>query len=107
MLDLRIDSGEIKAQLPKMLRLEFATLEFDHYLTAQLQVIEQQVDKKFVTADIEQYLTADEGKACAACRAKISRPICQYSSTSSRLTASVVRCCDAWTRLLRSVSQSA
>lgn len=43
---------------------------------------------------------------CAACRARMSRPICQYSSTSSRLTASVARCWALWIRPLRSAPVS-
>ncbi len=40
------------------------------------------------------------------CRSKISRPICQYSNTSSRFTASAARCWALWMRVFRSSSQS-
>ena len=44
---------------------------------------------------------------CWACRARMSRPICQYSSTSSRLTAILARCWAPWLRPFKSASQSA
>ena len=43
----------------------------------------------------------------ACWRARMSQPICQYSPTSSRLTASVARCWAVWMRPFRSASQSA
>jgi hypothetical protein len=38
---------------------------------------------------------------------RMSRPICQYSSTSSRFTASAARCWAVWMRALISASHSA
>lgn len=48
-LDLTIYGSEVKTQLPQMLWPEGASLELDDNVTAQLQVIEQQVDEEFVT----------------------------------------------------------
>ena len=63
--DLAIHRSQIKPQLPQMLRFELATLEFDHHIAAQLEVVEQQVDEKLVTAHIQQHLPPDEREARA------------------------------------------
>lgn len=60
MLHLPVYRRHVKAQLPKVLRLELAALEFNHDITAQLQVVEQQIDEKLVAADIQQNLPPDK-----------------------------------------------
>lgn len=62
-LDLSIHGRKVKLQLAQMLRFELAALEFNQHITAQLEVIEQQVDKKLVTAEVQQHLPSDECKA--------------------------------------------
>ena len=64
-LYLGIHSCEVEAQFAQVFGLELASLEFDHHVATQLQVIEQQVDEEFITAHIQQHLPAYEGKACA------------------------------------------
>jgi hypothetical protein len=64
-LDLGIDGSKVKAQLAEMFRFELAALEFDHHVTAQLEMVKQQVNEEFVARHIEQNLPPDEGKARA------------------------------------------
>ena len=60
MLHLPVYRRHVKSQLRKVLRLELAALEFNHDITAQLQVVEQQIDEKLVAADIQQNLPPDK-----------------------------------------------
>ena len=64
MLDLGVDGGKIEAQLAKMFWLELAALEFDDHITAQLEVVKQEVDEEFVATYVQQHLPTDEGEAC-------------------------------------------
>ena len=70
-LYLRIHRAQIEAQLPQVFRLELAALELDHHIAAQLEVVEQQVDKKLVTSHIQQYLPAHKGKTSAQLQQKL------------------------------------
>ncbi|KAG1252005.1 hypothetical protein G6F65_018103 [Rhizopus arrhizus] len=63
--DLLIHGRQVEAQLAQMLGLELAALQFDNHIAAQLEVVEQQVDKKFVAAHIQQHLPSDKGEASA------------------------------------------
>jgi hypothetical protein len=63
--DLGIDGSEVKAQLTQVFGFEFAALEFDHHIAAQLEVLEQQVNEELVTAHVEENLPPDEGKTRA------------------------------------------
>ena len=64
-LHLAVHGGQVKTQLAQVLGLELAALELDHHIAAQLEVVEQQVDEKLVSAHIQQHLPPDEGKARA------------------------------------------
>ncbi|KAG1255248.1 hypothetical protein G6F68_010466 [Rhizopus microsporus] len=63
--DLLIHGRQVEAQLAQMLGLELAALQFDNHIAAQRGVVEQQVDKKFVAAHIQQHLPSDKGEASA------------------------------------------
>ena len=63
--DLRIDSGEIEIELTDMFGLERGGLEFNHHIALEAGMIEQQVDEKFVTANVQPELAANESKARA------------------------------------------
>src|ERR1041384_6371205 len=62
-LPLRVDGGEIEAELAGVLGLELAGLELDHDVRVELQVIEEQVDVEVLAAYLEVNLAADEGEA--------------------------------------------
>lgn len=71
-LYLGIHRRKIEAQFAQMLGLELASLEFDHHIATQLQVIEQQVDEELIAAYIQQHLPANEGKTCAQLQQEVS-----------------------------------
>lgn len=47
---LAVYGSQIKTQLAQVFGLEFAALEFDHDIATQLEMVEQQVDEKLVSA---------------------------------------------------------
>ena len=48
-----------------MLGFEIHALEFHHHIAFETGVVEKQVDKKFVAADLKPELAAYKGEACA------------------------------------------
>jgi hypothetical protein len=62
---LAVHGSQIEPELAQVLGFELTALEFNHHIAAQLEVVEQQVDKKLVAAHIQQHLPPDEGKARA------------------------------------------
>ena len=61
---LRVHRGQIEIELARVFRFERRRLEFDHDVAAKLQVIEQEIDEKLVSADFEPVLPADEREPC-------------------------------------------
>ena len=59
-----IHRREIEIKLSGILRFEFAGFQFDHHIAAEVQVVEQQVNVKIITAHVEVILIAEERKAC-------------------------------------------
>ena len=57
-----IQRGEIEIHLARMLRLERPRLQVDGDQATQLAVIEEQVDVKILSADLEMMLAGDERK---------------------------------------------
>ncbi len=55
-----IHSGKIKVHFAGEFWFKFFDLEVDHDITAQSQVIEQQIEKEILVADLEVILTSDE-----------------------------------------------
>ena len=87
MFYLTIHRSQIKAQLAQMLGLELAALEFDHDIAAQLQVVKQQVDEKFVPTHVQQHLPPDKGKARTQLKQEIGNMFdqCVFDFTLLRL----------------------
>ena len=55
-----IHRREIEVKLSGILRFEFASFQFDHHIAAEVQVVEQQINVKIVTAYVEVILIAEE-----------------------------------------------
>ena len=64
-LDLGIHGGEIEIELAGVFGLEGRGLEFHHHIAFQPGVVEEQVDEKFIAADLKAELAADKGEAGA------------------------------------------
>lgn len=62
---LRINGGEIEAELARMVGLEGGGLELDHHITAQLEVIEEQIDEEVFATHFQRHLATHVGKAGA------------------------------------------
>ena len=58
-------ADEIKTQLADMRGIKVPGLEFDDQVTAQLQVVKQQVEVKILPAYFQRHLFADKGEARA------------------------------------------
>lgn len=84
-LDLTIYGGEVKTQLPQMLWPEGASLEFDDDVTAQLQVVEQQVD--------EELLPPTLSNTCRPTKAKPAPSSSRNSVTCLTRAFSIARSC--------------
>jgi 2-oxoglutarate ferredoxin oxidoreductase subunit alpha len=69
--DLAIHCRHIKPKLAQVLGLELAGFELDHHIAAQLEVVEQQVDKELIAAYIQQHLPPYKRKACAQFQQKL------------------------------------
>ena len=54
---------QVEVHLADVLGLEGANLDLDNDESAQTQVVEQQIEPVFLTADLERVLTADEREA--------------------------------------------
>ena len=52
-------------ELTRVLGFEGRCLQLDHHITTQLQMVKKQIDKKFVTTDVDSVLPADESESCA------------------------------------------
>ena len=58
-----IHHAAIEVHFAGVFGLEIAALEVDYHITAQFQMVEQQVDVKILLADIKMILSSNEGKA--------------------------------------------
>ena len=54
---------EVQVELAHERRVEGYSLELDNHVSAELQVVEEQVDVEVMPADLEQYLAAHERTA--------------------------------------------
>ena len=60
-----VDGGKVEIQLSGILRLELPSFQLDHYIAAELQVVEQQIEIEIVAAHVQMILIAEERKACS------------------------------------------
>ena len=56
LLENPIHSREIEIDLPGIFRFELAGFQLDHNVTAQIQIVKQQVNIKIITADVDEPL---------------------------------------------------
>src|SRR5260370_20240700 len=68
-----IDGGEVEIHLSRVLRLERRHLEVNHHEASKLQVVEQQIELKVLSADLKQHLVPDKSKPQAEFDEKLTQ----------------------------------
>lgn len=64
-LHLRIDSRQVEVELASIFLAKWCCLEFHDDVAPQLHMVEEQINKEFVSADFEPVLTCDKREASA------------------------------------------